>query len=101
MISNGKIAYDGSFNGLREITGNLTRFIITMENDLAPDLVKGILLKSQKRVYEFEVDLSKVPIKSLLAQLSQMDGVKDVEINNVPIEQVISELYKSWIAQST
>ena len=29
MISGGKIAYDGNFDGLRKITGNLTRVVIT------------------------------------------------------------------------
>ena len=96
MISGGTIAYDGSFDGLREITGNLTRFTIAMDNGSAPAFDSGRLLKAENGVYEFEVDLMRHPIQSILSHLADADGVKDVEINKAPIEQVIAELYKSW-----
>ena len=96
MISGGKIAYDGSFEGLREITGNLTRFIVTMSEDHLLSLGSGNLLSSENGVFEYEVDLAKTPIKSLLGQLAAMDGVRDVEIKKAPIEQVIARLYASW-----
>ncbi len=96
MISKGKLAYDGSFDGLRAITGSLTRFIITMESGNTLQLGNAHLLSEKKGVYEYEVDLAKIPIKSLLGQLSCTEGVKDVEIKKAPIEQVIGELYKTW-----
>ena len=96
MISNGKIAYDGSFDGLRDITGNLTRFTVTMDGSSKLMLNGGKLIKEDKGVFEFEVDVTRTPIKSLLSQLSQTDGVKDVEINKAPIEQVIAGLYAAW-----
>jgi ABC-2 type transport system ATP-binding protein len=96
MISGGKVAYDGSFDGLRDITGNLTRFTITMDGDFKLSLDGGKLINEDKGVYEFEVDVSITPIKHLLRQLSDADGVKDVEINKAPIEQVITGLYNSW-----
>lgn len=94
MVANGKIAYDGSFDGLRDVTGNLTRFMITTDGKM-PELKNERLLSSENGVFEFEVDLTKTPIKSLLKDLSETDGVKDVEIKKAPIEQVIAELYKS------
>ena len=96
MISNGKIAYDGSFDGLRDITGNLTRLTVTMDGGAALSLEGGKLIGAENGVYEFEVDIALTPIKFLLKQLSEADGVKDVEINKAPIEQIIAGLYAAW-----
>ena len=96
MISDGKIAYDGDFDGLRKVTGNLTRIIVTTDNGDAPDLEGAKLLSSQKGVHEFDIDLAGMPIKMLLRILSEADGVCDVEIKKAPIEQVIARLYESW-----
>lgn len=95
MISKGKIAYDGSFDGLRVITGNLTHFTVTTDGRNLR--LEGCKLLSEKQgVFEFEVDLSHTSIKELLARLSKVDGIIDVEIRKAPIEQVIAQLYKSW-----
>ena len=96
MIANGKIAYDGSFDGLRGITGNLTRFTVTMDGDFEISLDGGKLINAANGIYEFEVDVTKNPIKYLLKQLSDSNGVKDVEINKAPIEQIIAGLYAAW-----
>ena len=95
IISDGKIVYNGCFDGLRDITSNLTHIIITTDGTV-PNLEHGRLLLVENGVYEFEVDLSQTPIKSLLKNLSESDGIKDVEIKKAPIEQVIEELYKKW-----
>jgi len=96
MISNGRIAYDGSFGGLRDITGNLTRFTVTMVCGSVPSLDGGKLISADKGVYVFEADVTLTPIRLLLRQLSEADGIKDVEINKAPIEQVIAGLYSAW-----
>lgn len=96
MISGGKIAYDGGFDGLRDITGNLTRIVISMENGNAPNLSPAKLISVENGVYEFEVDLLKTPIQVFLQQLSQLERVKNIEIKKTPIEQVIAELFKAW-----
>ena len=96
MISKGKIAYDGSFDGLRDITGNLTRFTVTTGGGRAPVLTGGKLLNSDNGVFEFEADVAKTPIRELLKQLSDAVGIRDVEIKRAPIEQVIAGLYASW-----
>ncbi|MDE6639004.1 MAG: ATP-binding cassette domain-containing protein [Acetatifactor sp.] len=95
MISGGKLAFDGSFDGLREITGNLTHFIVTTDGRELK--LEGCRLLSEKHgVYEFEADLSRLPIKALLEKLSKADGIMDVEIRKAPIEQVIAQLYQTW-----
>jgi len=96
MIAGGKLVYDGTFDGLRNITGDRTRIAVTMDGDCTPTLEGGQLLSSENGVYAFEVDLSQTPVRHLLAELSRTDGVRDVEISKAPIEQVIAGLYKSW-----
>ena len=95
MISGGKLAYDGSFDGLRTITGNLTHFTVTTDGT-RPELEGCRLLSGKNGVFEFEADLSRMPIKVLLERLSQADGIMDVEIRKAPIEQVITQLYQAW-----
>lgn len=96
MISNGSIAYDGSFDGLRDIAGNLTRFRVTMDGGAAPVFEGGKLIGAENGVYEYEIDITRNPIKLLLKQLSDSDGIQNVEINKAPIEQVIAGLYVAW-----
>jgi len=95
MISGGKIAYDGNFDGLRQITGNITRIVVTTESDAAPEFESAKLLSSKKGVHEFEMD-TKASIQTMLRRLSEFDGVCDIEIKKAPIEQVIAKLYASW-----
>jgi len=96
MISKGKIVYDGNFDGLRDITGNLTRFTVTMDGNAVPVLDGGKLISSENGVYEFEADETQTPIRSLLRQLSDSEGIQDVQITKAPIEQVIASLYTAW-----
>ncbi len=96
MISAGKIAFDGSFGELRSITGNLTRVAVTMDQSFVPQIDNGRLLTSENGVYEYDIDLADTPVRVLLNQLSEVEGVRDVEIRKAPIEQVIAGLYKAW-----
>lgn len=95
MISGGKLAYDGDFDGLRTITGNLTYFTVTTDGR-RPELEDCRLLAEKHGVFEFEADFSRLPIQILLERLSRTDGIMDVEIKKAPIEQVIAQLYKDW-----
>ena len=99
MISSGKVAFDGSFNDLRSITGSLTRVVISMEKDSTPQIRNAILLSSNNGLFEYDVDLAKMPVRDLLSQLSLAKGVRDVEIKKAPIEQVIAEIYRGWSAE--
>jgi ABC-2 type transport system ATP-binding protein len=101
MISAGKIAFDGSFDELRSITGQLTRLTVTMEQGFVPQVENGRLLSSGNGVFEYEIDLADTPVKALLNQLSKAEGVRDVEIRKAPIEQVIAGLYKAWSSGGT
>ncbi|MDR1689786.1 MAG: ATP-binding cassette domain-containing protein [Clostridiales bacterium] len=96
MIAGGKIAYDGSFDGLRGITGSMTRLTVTASEKAAPIFEGGRLIKSGGGVYEYETDITANPVGNLLRQLSECDGIKDIEIKKAPIEQVIALLYNRW-----
>ncbi len=96
MISKGKIVFDGDFNGLRSLTGNLSRVRIETNNIESLSIDGCKLISKKGYISEWEVDLTKVPIKELFYKISLLNHVKDVEIKKAPIEQVISELYKTW-----
>ncbi len=95
MIAKGKLAYDGGFDGLRAVTGNLTHFSVTTDGT-APVVEGCRLLGGEHGVFEFETDLSRLPIQVLLERLSKVENITDVEIKKAPIEQVITQLYRSW-----
>jgi len=98
MISGGRIAFDGDFDALRAVTGSLTRVAVTMADGITPSIRCSKLLSAEKGVFEYEIDLAKTPVRSLLGQLSEAEGVRDVEIKKAPIEQVIAGLYRDWTA---
>lgn len=95
MISGGKLAYDGDFDGLRALTGSMTILTVTTEG-VRPELSGCRLLGGERGVFEFEADLSRTSVRTLLEMLSRIDGIRDVEIRRAPIEQVIAQLYQSW-----
>jgi len=96
MISKGRIAFDGSFDGLRNVAGNLTRFTVTMVGNHTPVIEGGTLVYAENGVFEFEVDVARHPIQYFIRQVSDTEWVKDVEIHKAPIEQVIAGLYAAW-----
>lgn len=95
MISDGRLAYDGDFDGLRMLTGNMTNLTVATDG-AEPELQDCRLLSGEHGVFEYETDLSHTPVRVLLEMLSKTDGIKDVEIRHAPIEQVIARLYQSW-----
>lgn len=95
MVSKGKLAYDGDFDGLRALTGNRMILRVTTDGE-KPELQGCRLLGGECGVFELEADLNHTPVRRLLEMLSRTDGIRDVEIRRVPIEQVIARLYQSW-----
>lgn len=100
MISNGTLAFDGSFEELRTITGNLTKLLIHNGGLSLPEIHFGKCISAKNNISEYEIDLSQIPINKLLEQLSKIDGIKDIEIKKAPIEQVIAQLYREWKSDS-
>ena len=96
LISAGELAFDGSFQELRAMTGSPTRLTVTAMRGPAPHLQCADLISAENGVFEYGVDLVKSPVTELLRQLSETEGVRDVELRKAPIEQVIAGLYQQW-----
>ena len=96
MISDGKIAYDGSFDGLRNLSGDTSRLILTADKNTAAPNLPCRLIKSQDGIFEYEVNTDTLPANELLKKISDLENIKGIEIKKSPIEQVIDTLYKSW-----
>lgn len=96
LISHGKISFDGSFDQLRQTVGNMCLVSLIMHGHEAPDLKCGNLISESNGIFEYEVDTNKTPIRSVLYEISCLDGISDIELKKVPIEQVIAELYIKW-----
>ncbi len=94
VISDGKLAFDGSFDSLRETVGNHTIISITTAEKSAPTLQGLTLDESLSGVHTYRADLAQTPITSLMAQLSALDGISGIEIKKAPIEEVIAEVWK-------
>lgn len=95
LLSHGQIAFDGSFDQLRELTGSLCRVRLTFQEDVQP-LQCGNLLSVNRSTSEYEFDTAVTPVREVLAGISKLDGVIDIEIRKAPIEQIVAELYTRW-----
>ncbi|HEY5465764.1 MAG TPA: ATP-binding cassette domain-containing protein, partial [Clostridia bacterium] len=96
MVSSGHIVYNGDFDGLRRISGSLSRLSLTMSDGQVPEIENARMLSAEHGVYVFEVDLDTMPVQELLRRVSRIDEVRDVELGKAPIEEVIAGLYQRW-----
>lgn len=96
LLSNGHIAFDGSFDKLRELTGSMRRISVTTETAAVPVLSSAKLISSSGSIHEYEFDSLRFPVKDMLKEVSGIYDIVDIETRKAPIEQVISELYIKW-----
>ncbi len=96
LISNGKITYDGGFDNLHNAAGGLCRVVLTMKDGIVPELACGKLLSQSYGICEYEVDIGKTPIRSVLSEIAAIEDVLDIEMRKSPIEEIIAGLYNSW-----
>lgn len=95
MVSGGKLVFDGGFDGLRKLTGDLSRVKISSDLNIN-GLNIGKVISKEENTAEFEIDLSCISLPELLNKISLMKGIRDIEIKKAPIEQIIDTLYESW-----
>ena len=99
LLNKGQIAFDGSFDQLRNVLGGFYRIQLkTAENVPSPGLPGMRLLKSEQGIHEYEFDRQKLEIHEVLGMLAGFSQIQDVEIKKAPIEDVVAELYLSWKA---
>lgn len=96
LISNGKVSFDGNFDQLRKMVGSFSSISLAMHGGHVPCLTCGRLISQSNGIFEYEVDTSKIPIKSILSEISGLEGISDIELKKAPIEQVIAEIYNKW-----
>jgi ABC-2 type transport system ATP-binding protein len=96
LISNGHLAFDGSFDMLRKVVTSLCRIVLTIQGDEIPQLSCGTLLKGNNGIIEYEVDTNLNSIQSVLSEIATIPGVTDIEIKKAPMEQIIADLYSEW-----
>lgn len=96
LLSQGQIAFDGSFEQLRELTGSICRIRLTILGDILPVVSCANLVMAEQNVYELEFDTNVVPVREMLGQISRVDGVVDIEIRKAPIEKIVADLYNKW-----
>jgi len=96
LLSNGKIAFDGSFDALRQAQNGLCRINITTADTQHPNLDDMKYIRSDGNVHVFEFDRTQNGMHQLLGELSRLTGIEDIEIKKAPIEEVIANLYLSW-----
>lgn len=99
LLNKGQIAFDGSFDQLRNVLGGFYRIQLrTAEAVSAPGLPGMRLLKSELGIHEYEFDRQKLEIHEVLGMLAGFSQIQDVEIKKAPIEDVVAQLYLSWKA---
>ena len=86
LISGGKLSFDGSFDQLRKTVGSMCRVSLATHGGDIPELACGSLLSVSDGIYEYEVDTARTPIKSVLSDISRLEGVYDIELKKAPIE---------------
>ncbi len=96
LLSNGRIAFDGSFDALRALTGSLRHIVLTTDSVAAPVLHSAAWMSSDENIHEYAFDASVIPVPVMLAEVSTLAGVLDMETRKAPIEQVIAGLYRQW-----
>lgn len=96
LLSSGRIAFDGSFDALRQAQGSLCRINITTGDCNHPSLDGMKYISSDGNVHVFEFDRTQTGMHELLGKLAHLNDVEDIEIKKAPIEEVIAKLYLSW-----
>ena len=94
MLSNGRIAFDGTLPELRAIAGS--RRHVTIDCPRCPALPGCTLVQSAHGRHTFSFDPHALPIGALLSCIATLDGVRDVQLTDAPIEGVIAGLYSNW-----
>lgn len=95
LLDKGKIAFDGSFEQLRNAAGGSSRLSVTYSGT-GRELPGLKLIGTRDGVYDYEFDHQALEIHEILGLLANYPDVTDVEIKKAPIEDIIANLYISW-----
>jgi ABC-2 type transport system ATP-binding protein len=96
MIDQGAIAFDGSFDRLRQEVVDRRRLVLETSGEQPPELDGAELVSSQARRHEYVFDAAQTRIAALLEQAAAQTTILDVETHRAPIDQVIVDIYRRW-----
>jgi ABC-2 type transport system ATP-binding protein len=96
MIDQGAIAFDGSFDRLRQEVTDRRRLVLETAGEPAPQLQGAELIASQARRHEYVFDAAHTRIAVLLEQAAAQTTILDVETHRAPIDEVIVDIYQRW-----
>ena len=101
LISQGRLAFDGSFAALRQSTGGMGRLVLTLSGGATPVLPCARLVSREGDVCLYEYDAAQASRQALLREVAGLTHVTDLELRKAPIEEVIAGLYTQWRQQPT
>ena len=96
LLREGRLAYDGNFDGLRTLQDSLGRVCVTTASESAPVLPGLRHIRSEACLHEYAFDRAETGVHELLVLLAALPDVRDVEMRKAPIEEVIANLYLNW-----
>lgn len=96
LLREGRLAYDGNFDGLRTLQDGLGRVCVTTASESAPVLPGLRHIRSEACLHEYAFDRAETGVHELLGLLAALPDVRDVEMRKAPIEEVIANLYLNW-----
>jgi len=92
LLSKGQIAFDGSFQKLRQVNQGAERIIITANT--APKKIPGLsFVESGDGRFEYLFSKSEIAVNEVLRRISDLEGITDVEMKHETMEEVIAKLY--------
>lgn len=95
LLDKGKIAFDGSFDMLRDASGGSSRLSVTYAGQ-GRELPGLTYLGSKNGIHDYEFNHNATSIHEILGHLAEHPDVTDIEIKKAPIEDVIANLYLRW-----
>ena len=94
LLSDGRIAFDGAFDALRQRAGGIHRAVLTADGQ--PPSIEGLsLLESSDNRHTYAMQEG-MTMQKLLAHLATLPNVQDVQMQKAPIEGVIAGMYRDW-----
>ncbi|MBS0616228.1 MAG: ATP-binding cassette domain-containing protein [Verrucomicrobia bacterium] len=96
ILSDGKIDFDGSLNGLRKKISPERRLVIDLAKEGETIAVKEALVIRQEghRVW-LSFNPSHITAPALIAEITSRHAVADLFVENIPIEETIAKLYRN------
>jgi ABC-2 type transport system ATP-binding protein len=96
LLSNGRIAFDGTFEALRQNNSFKRLVRIQTSSPVPPKLKSASLVESTDSMHAYAFEPEKTPVQEVLRELSMIPDVSDVELAAESLEAVIAGLYRSW-----